>query len=149
MEYTVNQLYQHLFEKPLSIYDTFKGFFGEDFVDMQPKSSSSIKEYLFAKICDGDSNTKGNEEEDFNLPFEVSDEQFGELKDTLKNSFLLSIISLKNTLIAIALAIIIFSISIFLLPFTIFIIFTLSFSLIAFANAFFSWPGIQQYVIKN
>lgn len=71
------------------------------------------------------------------------------LKDIFKNSFLLSIISLKNTLIAIALAIIIFSISIFLLPFTIFIIFTLSFSLIAFANAFFSWPGIQQYVIKN
>ena len=71
------------------------------------------------------------------------------LKDIFKNSFLLSIISLKNTLIAIALAIIIFSIIIFLLPFTIFIIFTLSFSLIAFANAFFSWPGIQQYVIKN
>ena len=85
MEYTVNQLYQYLFEKPLSIYDTFKVFFCEDFVDLQPKSSSSIKEYLFAKICDEDSNTKGNEEGDFNLPFEVSDEQFGELKDTLKN----------------------------------------------------------------
>lgn len=80
MEYTVNQLYQHLFEKPLSIYDTFKGFFGEDFVDIQPKSVSSIKEYLFAKICDEASITKGSAEEDFNLPFEVSDEQLEELE---------------------------------------------------------------------
>lgn len=85
MEYTVNQLYQHLFEKPLNIYDTFKVFFGEDFVDMQPKSSSSIKEYLFAKICDKDSITKGSTEEDFNLPFEVSDDQLEELEDTLRN----------------------------------------------------------------
>lgn len=85
MKYTVNQLYQHLFEKPLSIYDTFKEFFGEDFVDMQPKSSSSIKDYLFAKICDEASITQGNEEEDFNLSFEVSDEQLEELEDTLKN----------------------------------------------------------------
>lgn len=85
MEYTVNQLYQHLFEKPLNIYDTFKVFFGEDFVDMQPKSSSSIKEYLFAKICDENSITKGSTEEDFNLPFEVSDKQLEELEDTLKN----------------------------------------------------------------
>ena len=85
MEYTVNQLYQHLFEKPLNIYDTFKVFFGEDFVDMQPKSSSSIKEYLFAKICDENSITKESTEEDFNLPFEVSDGQLEELEDTLKN----------------------------------------------------------------
>ena len=71
------------------------------------------------------------------------------LKDTLKNSFLLSIISLKNTLIAIVFTIIIFSVSIFLFPFTIFAILTLSFSLTAFINSFFSWPAIQQYVIKN
>ena len=71
------------------------------------------------------------------------------LKDTLKNSFLLIIISLKNTLIAIVFTIIIFSVSIFLFPFTIFAILTLSFSLTAFINSFFSWPAIQQYVIKN
>ena len=35
MEYTVNQLYQYLFEKPLAIYEIFKGFFGKDFVDIQ------------------------------------------------------------------------------------------------------------------
>lgn len=84
MKYTVNQLYQHLFEKPLSIYDTFKGFFGEDFVDIQThqgRELSSFKEYLFAKICDEASITNGNKEEDFNLHFEVSAEQLGELEN--------------------------------------------------------------------
>ena len=85
MEYTVNQLYQHLFEKPLSIYDTFKGFFGEDFVDMQSKNPSSIKEYLFAKICDEEFIIKGSKEEDFNIPFEVSDEQLEELEAVSEN----------------------------------------------------------------
>lgn len=85
MEYTVNQLYQHLFKKPLSIYEVFKSFFGEDFVDMQSKNSSSIKEYLFAKICDEEFIAKGSKEGDFNLPFEVSDTQLEELEATSEN----------------------------------------------------------------
>lgn len=85
MEYTVNQLYQYLFEKPLNIYDIFKEFFGEDFVDMQSKNPSSIKEYLFAKICDEEFLAKGSKEEDFNLPFEVSDAQLEELEATSEN----------------------------------------------------------------
>ena len=58
MKYTVNQLYQQLFEKPLSIYEIFKGFFGEDFVDIQThqgRELTSFKEYLCAKICDENS----------------------------------------------------------------------------------------------
>lgn len=88
MEYTVNQLYQHLFEKPLSIYDTFKGFFGEDFVDIQThqgRELASFKEYLFAKICDEASITNGDKEEDFNLHFEVSAEQLVELENIAKD----------------------------------------------------------------
>ena len=88
MEYTVNQLYQHLFEKPLSIYDTFKGFFGEDFVDIQihqGRELASFKEYLFAKICDEASITNGDKEEDFNLHFEVSAEQLVELENIAKD----------------------------------------------------------------
>lgn len=88
MEYTVNQLYQHFFEKPLSIYDTFKGFFGEDFVDIQTQQGrelSSFKEYLFAKICDEASITNGDKEEDFNLHFEVSAEQLVELENIAKD----------------------------------------------------------------
>lgn len=88
MEYTVNQLYQHLFEKPLSIYDTFKGFFGGDFVDIQThqgRELASFKEYLFAKICDEASITNGDKEEDFNLHFEVSAEQLVELENIAKD----------------------------------------------------------------
>lgn len=88
MKYTVNQLYQHLFEKPLSIYEIFKGFFGEDFIDIQTHQGgelSSFKEYLFAKICDEASITNGDKEEDFNLPFEVSDEQLEELETKFKD----------------------------------------------------------------
>lgn len=88
MEYTVNQLYQHLFEKPLSIYDTFKGFFGEDFVDIQThpgRELSSFKEYLFAKICDEASITNGDKDEDFNLHFEISAEQLVELENIAKD----------------------------------------------------------------
>lgn len=85
MKFTVNQLYQYLFEKPLNIYDIFKGFFGEDFVDMQPEDSSSIKEFLFAKICDEASVTKGGTEEGFNITFEVSTKQLKGLECTLEN----------------------------------------------------------------
>ena len=88
MKYTVNQLYQHLFEKPLSIYEIFKGFFGEDFVDIQTclrRELSSFKEYLFAKICDESSITKGAAEEDYNLSFEVTKEQLVELENIVKN----------------------------------------------------------------
>lgn len=88
MEYTVNQLYQHFFEKPLSIYDTFRRFFGEDFVDIQTQQErelSSFKEYLFAKICDEASITNGDKEEDFNLHFEVSAEQLVELENIAKD----------------------------------------------------------------
>ena len=88
MQYTVNQLYQHLFEKPLTIYDIFKGFFGEDFVDIQTilgRGLSSFKEYLFAKICDESSITKGAAEEDYNLSFDVTKEQLVELENIVKD----------------------------------------------------------------
>lgn len=87
MEYTVNQLYQYLFEKPLAIYEIFKGFFGEDFVDIQTHFGSQItscKEYLFTKICDKDAVLKKTEE-DFNIPFEVSDKQLKGLEYILEN----------------------------------------------------------------
>lgn len=71
------------------------------------------------------------------------------LKDILKNSLFLSILSFKNTIITLFLVLFILLISVLLLPFTFFIILTLSFSLIAFINSFFSWPGINEYVIQN
>ncbi len=87
MEYTVNQLYQQLFEKPLGIYDIFQGFFGEDFVDIQTrqgKELSSFKEYLLGKICDEFFMPK-EAEEDYNLTFNITDVQLKELQNTLED----------------------------------------------------------------
>lgn len=88
MEYTVNQLYQYLFEKPLAIYEIFKGFFGEDFVDIQTcqgRELSSFKEYLLAKICDESFMPKEAAEEEYNLSFNITEMQLKELKTTLED----------------------------------------------------------------
>lgn len=88
MKYTVNQLYQQLFEKPLSIYEIFKGFFGEDFVDIQThqgRELTSFKEYLCAKICDETSFSNEAIEEICNQSFEVTEEQLTDLENTVKD----------------------------------------------------------------
>lgn len=88
MKYTVNQLYQYLFEKPLTIYDVFKGFFGEDFVDIQThqgRELTSFKEYLCAKICDETSFSNEAIEEICNQSFEVTEEQLTGLENTVKD----------------------------------------------------------------
>ena len=88
MKYTVNQLYQHLFEKPLSIYEIFKGFFGEDFVDIQThqgRELTSFKEYLCAKICDENSFSNEAIEEICNQSFEVTEDQLTDLENTVKD----------------------------------------------------------------
>lgn len=81
MQYTVNQLYQHLFEKPLTIYDIFKGFFGEDFVDMQYEmgDEKKVKSYLFARISDE------IVEENFDTPYEVNEESLKNIENTYKD----------------------------------------------------------------
>jgi hypothetical protein len=92
MEYTVNQLYQYLFEKPLAIYEIFKGFFGENFVDIQTcqgRELSSFKEYLLAKICDESFMPKEAAEEEYNLSFNITEMQLKELKTTLEDKRLI------------------------------------------------------------
>lgn len=92
MEYTVNQLYQYLFEKPLAIYEIFKGFFGKDFVDIQTcqgRELSSFKEYLLAKICDESFMPKEAAEEEYNLSFNITEMQLKELKTTLEDKRLI------------------------------------------------------------
>lgn len=81
MQYTVNQLYQHLFEKPLTIYDTFKGFFGKDFVDMQYEmgDEKKVKSYLFIHISDK------IVEENFDTPYEVTEECLKNIENTYKD----------------------------------------------------------------
>ena len=72
------------------------------------------------------------------IKYTISEKEYDnfEAKDRITDfqQVKISIISLKNTLIAIVFTIIIFSVSIFLFPFTIFAILTLSFSLTAFQS---------------
>ena len=35
MQYTVNQLYELFYQKINDVHDIFKGFFGEEYVDLQ------------------------------------------------------------------------------------------------------------------
>lgn len=51
MEYTINELFDHLCEKVYTIRDTFIGFFGEDFVDLQEGNGiSQFKKCLSSKL---------------------------------------------------------------------------------------------------
>lgn len=43
MQYTINQLYDHLCQRVNNIYDIFKEFFGEEFVDLQNPKEDIIK----------------------------------------------------------------------------------------------------------
>lgn len=81
MQYTVNQLYQYLFEKPLTIYDVFKGFFGEDFVDMQYEmgDEKKVKSFLFARISDK------IVEKNFDTPYEVTEESLKDIESTYRD----------------------------------------------------------------
>lgn len=51
MQYTINQLYQHIYEKVDNIYDIFKGFFGENNVDLQYTiARNTVISYIIAEL---------------------------------------------------------------------------------------------------
>lgn len=70
------------------------------------------------------------------------------LKDIFKNSLLLSIVCLKNTLFGSLACAIILGLNIFFFPLTfpLFLIFT--FSILSFTTSFATWPGIKKFIIK-
>lgn len=73
MQYTINQLYQHLNEKVNTIYDTFKGFFGESNVDLQPSvNKNTAISYIIAELLRKD--VKLNlEDKEYNTNYDVPD----------------------------------------------------------------------------
>lgn len=73
MQYTINQLYQHLNEKVNTIYDTFKGFFGESNVDLQPSvNKDTAISYIIAELLRKD--VKLNlEDKEYNTNYDVPD----------------------------------------------------------------------------
>jgi len=70
------------------------------------------------------------------------------LKDIFKNSLLLSIVCLKNTLFGALVYGVILGLNIFFFPLTfpLFLIFT--FSILSFIASFTTWPGIKKFIIK-
>ena len=70
------------------------------------------------------------------------------LKDILKNSFLLSIVCFKNTLIGALACGIILGLNIFFFPLTVPLFLFLTFSLLSFISSFTTWGGIKKYIIK-
>lgn len=78
MQYTINQLYDHLYQKVYDIYDIFKNFFNEENVDLQTSISQislekRTKSFLLNKgiILEDNKDTK----------YEISDTALSELKD--------------------------------------------------------------------
>ena len=41
MQYTINQLYKHLYQKVYNVYEVFKNFFNEENVDLQTQIAQS------------------------------------------------------------------------------------------------------------
>lgn len=83
MQYSVNQIYEKLYQKAYDVYEVFKNFFGEKYVDLQMldiKSSvcHAIRLYLTTHGIDVDSS-------DFNIPYDVSDKVLGEIMDLFSN----------------------------------------------------------------
>lgn len=73
MQYTINQLYDLEYQKVNDIYDIFKGFFGEDNVDLQPNTDkqvalSSIMASLERRGVPVDFNDK-----EYNVSYDIDD----------------------------------------------------------------------------
>jgi hypothetical protein len=91
MQYTINQLQQLVFKKVYDIYDIFKGFFGEEHVDLHDYNSL-IKTFIRSRIAEkgynrvDEVNALTDTEETYDVPDEFIDElneQFAEKKVTI------------------------------------------------------------------
>lgn len=69
MQYTINQLYEHLYQKTDAVYDTFKNFFGEGNVDLQKIDEVFFKKSLELQMGDeGIEVEKGNFDASYEIP---------------------------------------------------------------------------------
>lgn len=75
MQYTINQLYNIFYERTNEVYDIFKGFFGEENVDLQKKDERLFKRKI-ASILKANIGAKTDIKIDadcFDIPYEISD----------------------------------------------------------------------------
>lgn len=78
MQYTINQLYEHIYQTVNDIYDIFKGFFGEGNIDLQKTEESFLKKSLELQVGDGGIKV---EENDFDAPYEIPDALLARIED--------------------------------------------------------------------
>ena len=71
------------------------------------------------------------------------------LKVIFKNAFLLGIVNIKYSLITFLLNLALIEVSILFIPFTLPVIFLITFSAIGFISSFCAWAGIKKYIIKE
>ena len=80
MEYTINELFDHLSEKVYTIRDTFIGFFGEDFVDLQEGNSILSFKKSLSSILEDRYNLKLRVDMvDHNAYYDISDADMSSL----------------------------------------------------------------------
>ena len=82
MLYTIPQLYQQLIRKPLEVYEVFKNFFGENYVDLQySKSEEEVCNYIDGYLTQSAVSPSDNGE------YEVSDSLFRSLLIDVSDDF--------------------------------------------------------------
>lgn len=86
MQYTINELYDHLLEKVNNVYEVFKGFFGESYVDLQSLSPEvAIKHRIMHKMSVLGIDEVNLEKNDFDIPFEITDSILKEIESNLSD----------------------------------------------------------------
>lgn len=73
MQYTINELYAHIYEKVDSVYEVFKGFFGENYVDLHKADEGAFKKAM-AMFLHRIGVGEGCGLDQFDTPIEVSDD---------------------------------------------------------------------------
>ena len=86
MEYTINELFDRLSEKVYTIRDTFIGFFGEDFVDLQEGNSILSFKKSLSSILENRYNLKPRVDMvDHNAYYDISDADMSSLTGLVAN----------------------------------------------------------------
>lgn len=81
MQYTINELYKHLYSKANNVYGIFKDFFGEMYVDIQDRRSeisvkNEIKLYISKNVKD-----INFEDNDFDKEYEIPDTLLADMEE--------------------------------------------------------------------
>lgn len=79
MQYTVNQLYDVLHQTVYSVYDVFKNFFGEEYVDLQLHNKYSTSRIVTSKLRELEVDVVSTP--NYDVPYELSDTTLEALKE--------------------------------------------------------------------